>query len=303
MTNRRRKLPQYKNFKFKKKIKHPIKKPIPSVFRILTDTIKHIWKHKRIFIGMIVIYLLLNLLFVKGLKSGLDIPAVKDELQHTSQLSGVGLGATLLAVVAGDSNSGLSEVASFYQTLIAIICSLAYIWLFRQTYEAKKTKIKLKQPFYEGMTPVIPFFLQLILVGIHMLPAIIGISVFGIVQVNGLAVNPVEITIWAIFASLLVVFSLYLLSASVLSLIIVTLPDMTPLKAYKVSKKVVEFRRLIIMRKLILYTILLFAILSSLLLLVVMTIPVIAEWLLIILLAITLPIVIGSGYKLYRSLL
>lgn len=304
MPNRKRKTPKYKAFKLTKRIKPPVQKKLPSVARMLLETWQHMWQNKRLFFGLIAIYFLLNLLFVKGLTTALDVPAIKQELQQSSGINGFELGATLLGVVAGSGSGAVTEVANLYQTIIVIVCALAFIWLFRHTYEAKQPKkIKLKQPFYEGMAPLIPFLLLLIVIGVQLLPMVIGVSVFSTVQVNGLAVTVLETTLWALLTVLMTLFSFYLVSASLLSLIIVTLPDMTPMQAYRSAKRVVAFRRWVIMRKLLLSAILLAVIFGGILLFFIMTLPVLTEWVMALLSALALPLAIGSGYKLYRSLL
>ena len=93
------------------------------------------------------------------------------------------------------------------------------------------------------------------------------------------------------------------MSGSFLSLIIVTLPDMTPIKAYKMSKKVIEFRRLVVLRKLLFFIILFLIIIGGVMLLFIMLIPNLAEWIWLGLSSLILPVIIGSGYRLYRSLL
>lgn len=282
-----------------------INKSIPSVMSVLIGTIKHIWQHKRLFFGVILIYFLLNLIFVKGLTSSVDIPALKTELQKTGNLNSITLGTAMLSAAVGPSNNSGAEIANLYQTIIVIICSLAFIWLFRQTYETKPStiKIKIKQPFYEGMSAIIPFIFLLLLVGLQLLPMIIGISVFSVVQAGGLAATTTETALWGTFALLLGLTSFYMISASIFSLIIVTLPDMTPMQAYKNAKKIVASRRWLIMRKFLSFSILLILILGGLLILIIMVLPAIVEWVMAIVTVIVLPIIIGSGYRLYRSLL
>lgn len=304
MANRKRKLPSYKNFKFKKSIKHPIKKPLPSVFRLFMDTLRHMWRYKRPFFGVILVSLILNIVLIKGFTATQNVPEIKNQLTQLGESSGLLLNATIAGLVVAGSNSNITEVANLYQTMFTIVYSLAFIWLFRQTFETKKfIKIKVKQPFYEGMTPIIPFILQLMIVGLQLIPMVIGVGLFGIVQSKGIAVSAIENVFWVLLMVFLSLLSLYWISASILSLIIVTLPDMTPVKAYKMSKKVVEFRRFIVMRKLFMFIILFLFLVGGLFLLSIMIIPNFAEWTWLILSSFILPMVIGSGYKLYRSLL
>ena len=304
MATRKRKLPSYKDFKIRRSIKHPIKKPIPSVLGLLFGTWKHMWKYKKLFFSVILITLVLNIVLVKGFASGINMPEIKQQLQQVGLTPGIALNTTILGLVVAGANSNLSEVASVYQSILTIISCLAFIWLFRQTYDAKKkVSIKVKDPFYEGMAPVIPFILQLMLMSLQLLPMVIGLGLFGIVQANGLAVTALEISIWVIFLILMIIWGFYLVSGSFLSLIIVTLPDMTPIKAYKMSKKVIEFRRLIVLRKLLFFLILFLIIIGGVMLLFIMVIPNLAEWVWLGLSSLILPVVIGSGYRLYRSLL
>lgn len=304
MKSHKRKKPSYKSFRLSKRIKPPIQKDLPSVRKLISDTCLHIWRYKRIFFGVMVVYILLNLVLVKSFKTALDVPSLKDELQNSSSLQGFSLGATLLGMVASSGVGGTTEVANLYQSIITIITILAFIWLFRETHEhRKKVTIKLKQPYYEGMTPIIPFVLSLMLIGLQLLPMMIGVGVFSLVQTNGLAVTAVETFVWALFAILLSLLSFYLVSASMFGLIIVTLPKSTPISAYKSAKSVVAFRRWTIMRKLLIFIILIGLAYAGVLIGCILILPALVEWLMIILTAIILPIGIGAGYKLYRALL
>lgn len=302
---RRRKKPQYKPFRLRKKIKPPVRKDLPSVRKLIFDTCLHMWRYRKVFVGVILIYIVLNLVLVKGLSSALDIPAIKQELKESSVASGATLNAVLLGVVASSGANGTTDVSSLYQTLITIVFMLAFIWMFRETHEhkLKKIQIKLRQPFYEGMTPIIPFILTLMLIGLQLLPMMIGVGIFSLVQVNGLAVTGIETFLWAVFAILLSILTFYLISASMFGLIIVTLPGGTPVGAYKSAKSVVAFRRWAIMRKLLVYLLVVGLIYAGVMFASIVILPVLTEWILALLSAFILPLSIGCVYKLYRSLL
>ncbi len=305
MGFRRRKKPIYRSFRLSKRIKPPVSKNLPTVRRLILDTCLHMWRYRKIFVGLIFVNFLLNLVLVKGLSSALDIPSLKDELQQSSALSGVAMNAVLLGIVTSSGTEGISEVSNLYQTQITIISILAFIWLFRETYEhtAKKKVVKLKQPFYEGMAPLIQFLLLLMLIGLQLLPMVAGVGIFSLVQVNGLAVTAIETTVWAILALSLSLVSFYLLSPSVFSLYIVTLPKHTPLTAYKSAKSVVAFRRWTIIRKLFYFMIIIGLIYLAVLFGCIVLIPSLTEWVMLFLSSLILPLTIGCGYKLYRSLL
>lgn len=301
---RKRKKPKYKSLRLTKRIKPPALKKLPSSFQAIKSSFVVIKKNKKIFLGMIAIYFLLNILFVKGLASSVDVPGLKHQLT-SSNITGFSLNATLVGVVAGTSGSSASEVGNLYQSILVIVSILAFIWLFRHASEAKKTKQKLlaRQPYYEGMTPLIPFLLVLCVVGLQLIPMLAGVSLFSVVQQNGLAATGLEVFVWALLAILLTLLTFYMISSSLFALIIVTLPDTKPIAALRSARKVVEFRRLALMRKLFILALLVGLVYLALLMLIIIVLPVIAEWFAVLLAAFILPLGIGSIYKLYRELL
>lgn len=302
---RRKKKPKYSSFRLVKRIKPPELKKLPSSFKVIKSSFGVMKSNKKVLLGMIAIYFLLNILFVKSLASSVDVPGLKHQLT-SSNITGFSLSATLVGVVAGTSGSSASEVGNLYQTILVIISILAFIWLFRHTSEAKKTsrqKILVRQPYYEGMTPLIPFLLVISVVGLQLIPMLVGVSLFSVVQQNGLAATGLEIFVWGLLAVLLTLLTFYMISSSIFALIIVTLPNTKPIAALKSARKVVEFRRWVLMRKLFALVLLVGLAYLGLLMLVITILPVIAEWFAVLLGAFILPLGIGSIYKLYRELL
>jgi hypothetical protein len=102
---------------------------------------------------------------------------------------------------------------------------------------------------------------------------------------------------------LTIIWSLWLVTPSVLALFIVSLPDMAPKKALRSARKLVKFRRFTVLRKLLFLPVLLFVILSVLMLPVIFIVPVLAQWVFFVLSMLVLPTVIAYVYTLYRELL
>jgi hypothetical protein len=275
-------------------------KPVPSVRHLIADVCGHVWRHKKTFGGILLIYVVLSLIFVKALSSSVDIASLKDEYGEVLGLTGFVLNSALVADVAGNSSG--TEIGGLYQTIILIITTLASIWLFRQTATSKQS-FQIREPFYRGMAPLIPFLLILIVIGVQLLPLIGGVSLFNAVQTNGLATTGFEVTLWAMIGIGLAMISFYFLSASTFALIIVTLPDVKPLTALRSAKKLVAFRRWVIMRRLFSLIVLTLIIFFSCLLLTVWTVPVMAEWVALLLGGFIIIFLSGFGYKLYRALL
>jgi hypothetical protein len=104
-------------------------------------------------------------------------------------------------------------------------------------------KVGFKDAFYKGMYPLIPFVLVIFIIGLQLLPALFGNLLYSLVTANDLAVTGVEKAIWIILYILLVLLSVYMILSSMFALYIVTLPDMTPLRALRSARQLVVDRR------------------------------------------------------------
>lgn len=253
---------------------------------------------------MSVLYVLLTLVFVKGFSNTLNIPELKDELSTIQNVSSTSTSLTLAGVVATSSGAESGSAAGVYQSILLIIFLLAYVWLFRRTNdETTPVKLAVKEPFYKGMQQLVPFLLTILVIGLQLIPLIVGLGIFGIVQSNGLAATTVEVFLWGLMAGSLSVLTLYFLSSSIIALVIVTLPGTTPMQALKNAKKKTEFRRSAVMVRLFALTLLVSIVLGLLLMLTILVIPAAAEFIFLVLSAVSLPIVVGAVYKLYRAIL
>jgi hypothetical protein len=283
-----------------KRIKPTNLKPLPGVFSLVRDTFRHIWRHKKTFGGILLVYVLFSLVFVKTLSSNVNITSLRDQYGDVLGLSGLVLNSALVADVAG-SGAG-TEIGSLYQTIILLITALASIWLFRQTTASKQT-VQVRDPFYRGMTPLIPFLLIAFVIGLELLPMLGGISLFSMVQNNGLAATTAETLVWALLGFSLAMVTFYLLSSTIFALIIVTLPNMRPVAALRGARKLTAFRRWLIMRKLFWVVLLTVVSFFSLLLVTVWLAPILAEWVALAMGGCVVIFMSGFGYKLYRALL
>jgi hypothetical protein len=116
---------------------------------------------------------------------------------------------------------------------------------------ANQHKARIRDAYYGGMYPLIPFILTLIVIGLELLPLIISAALYGVVITNGIAAHGYEQVIWVIILLGGLSLTLFLLASSIVSLYIVTLPDMTPLKSLRSARDLVRGRRLSVIRKLL----------------------------------------------------
>lgn len=302
-TSRVRKAPYYKSFRLQKKLKHPKGQP-PQVRRLLEKSFSLLWAVKKPLLGIIIVFAILNLLFVRGLQAPVSINELRGSIEEslggeTDNLS------TNLAVfselINGSDETTAPESASIYSSLFVLLLSLALVWLFRQHTAGNKPSTKLA--FYRSTYPLVPTVLVILVIGLQLLPFAVVSSLFSIVMNNGIAANGFEVAVWMLLLFSSGILSLYLVSSSVFALYIVTLPDMTPMKALRSARQLVLHRRFVIMRRLIVAPIIMFVILAGLLLPAIFFAGIIAPWVYFGLSLLALPFLHSYVYSLYRELL
>lgn len=221
------------------------KQAIPTSFSILGQVFKLVQKHWQVLGGVMLVYLILNIVFASGLSTVINnFSAVKDNLSDGRSFSDAlgGFGALL------GGSAGGSESASVIQSLLVVFVSLVIIWALRQLLAGKKFSVK--EAYYNSMFPLIPFLLVIFVIIIQLLPVTLGSSLVALIvstlSSSGLATFIMVLLILPLFA-----WSVYMLSSSIFALYIVTLPDMQPRQALRSAKKLVSLRRLKIIRRLL----------------------------------------------------
>jgi hypothetical protein len=301
VKSRRVKQAKYSSFKLHKRIKHPVK--LPNVWRLSRAAGIVLWQHKRLFAGLTLIYGLLNLLLVQGIAGNTDTTTLKQTLDQGfaghfgALLSGLGV-FTVLISSAGNSTD---QTAGAYQVFLALISSLAIIWGLRQVLAGNQ--LRWRDPFYRGMYPLIPFILVLVVIGLQLLPLLIGASLYSTVISNGIAVYAVEKLVWALLYVLLALLSLYMVSSSLFALYIVTLPDMTPMKALRSARELVRHRRWTVLRKVLFLPLLLLIVAGVIMVPIIIWLTPLAQWTFFILTMSALLAIHAYMYTLYRELL
>lgn len=256
---RRMKKPKYRSFRLEKRIKYHAP-PTPGTIETLKETLRFGKKHWRVILGVASIYAVLQLVLVRSVSNGLDFTSVKEAVAsglqtsfETKDVAGFLNVASILGVVMFNPTAGVeTNVASqFYQTALLIIFSMALIWALRKLNIGQKFKVK--DAYYKGMYPLVPFILVLIVLAIQTLPVFIANFILQLVQDpnSPIALSLAEQLLWAIFWFLMFVSTAYMVSGSIFALIVVTMENMTPVRAIKGAYDIVRFRRLVLMRRFI----------------------------------------------------
>ena len=301
-AKRRLESPKYHSFKMAKKIKHP-KGGLPKARTLFAASLRHLWAHRKPFVGITLIYLTLTILLVKGLNTSGEVPAIKQGFQDVlhGTTGQIATGVAVFGFLVGSASGVSSEVAGTYQSMLLINVSLALIWSLRQTHAG--TKVGVREAFYRGMYPLVPFLAVLLVIGLQFIPLAVGSWLFGVTITSGLAVTGPEQFLWISLCFLLVLLTVYMVSSSVFALYVATLPDMTPMKALRSTRELVRYRRWTVLRK-VLFLPLVVLVLGALVVIpVILLIAPLAEWVFFVLTMTVLAVTHSYLYSLYRELL
>jgi hypothetical protein len=295
--------PKYHSFRLQKRI--PSTDPrVPGSFSLFLGALKVLKTHWRLFMGIVIIYGLLNAIFVQGLTSGNSLGDLKGSVQNIvgGHFGGVSSGFTIMLFLLGASNDHANNPAGGgYQFILMIIVSLALIWALRQVHAGGK--ITVRDAYYQGMAPLVPFVVVLGAIGLQLLPMVAGVGVYSLVMSTGVAVSGVEKFLWLLVLVIPTLVSLYMMTSSIFALYIVTLPKMTPLKALRTARELVQQRRWIVLRKVVFLPLALLVFSTLLMLVTILVVSPLAIVMFFILTTTGIAIIHSYMYSLYRSLL
>jgi hypothetical protein len=293
--------PTARSIKQPRRLKQPTR--LPAAWRLTKSAWQVLWRHRRLFLGITLVYGLLNLVLVQGLASNTDVTSLKNTLNHafSGHFASLASGASVFAVLVTSAGNGSSQTAGAYQLFLGIITSLAVIWALRQLMAG--SALRVRDAYYRGMYPLIPFILVLIVIGLELIPLLIGSSLYSVVITNGIAVNaPEKILFLTIFVALAAV-SIYLILSSIFALYIVTLPDMTPFKALRSARQLVKGRRWPLLRKILFLPLVLLVVAAVIMMPIIIFLTPAAQWVFFLLTMFALVAIHAYLYTTYRELL
>lgn len=282
------------------KSERPTYSRLPNVITLTKSAFRLLAMNWKVTLGIALWYGLLNIILVHSLNGSVNVANLKEQL---SNVSGLGSALSAFSYVVSSSSSGASSDASAYQMFLLLIVSLALIWSFRQMLSAKHPRLRIRDSFYKGMYPLIPVLLVLLILSLQLIPMLVGATLFSAVVGNGIAVSAPEVIISCLVFLALIIWSLLLITPTIFALYIVSLPDMTPLKALRSAKTIVKFRRPTVLRKVLFLPLLIVASLAVVIIPVIFVVPVLAQWVYFGLSILILPAVHAYLYTLYRELL
>lgn len=299
--SRKFKQPSYRSFRLSKRVTHDGPK-LPSAWLLLKRSAGLLWQYKTLFGGILAVYALLQLVLVQGVL-GNNFSETSDAVKEVlgDQWNGLASGLTLFSYLVGSAGQTSTGEASVYQTLLLLIVSLAFIWALRQVMAGHAVRIR--DTYYKGMYPLVPFVLILLVIALQTIPLLIGAWLYQTVVANGIAVSAVEYVFWLLIFGIFATLTIYMICSSLFALYISTLPDMTPMKALRSARGLVLYRRWSVLRKLLFLAAVILLVLAIVLVPVIIFAAAIAPVVFYILSVLAVGFVHTYLYSLYRELL
>ncbi len=297
-----RRKPVYKSFRLHKAIK-PHRPSIATWWELIGMSLQLMKANRRALFTFTLIYGILNILLVRGLNSPIDFTELQLVYEDIfgGSVDALTTSLTTFGLLLGASADAGGDLAQMYQSILILLGSLAIIWLYRQ--QQAGNNVTMKDAFYRGMYPLIPFILILAVIGLQSLPGLVGNFIYTAAISGDLLFGAFEHILMITMMVLLIILSLYMMSSSGIALYIATLPEMTPLHALREARELVRHRRLVVLTRFIML------ILIVLFLLFVITVPIIffapafAPWVFFLSTILAVPFVHGYLFSLYRELL
>lgn len=274
----------------------PKLQPLPSAWYILKRTFAVLWNHKKLFAGIMLFYGLFALVLVQS-SSAVDVQSLKTALTDAFK----GNGGQLAASISIIGYLASSPAAGAYQLILLLIVGLASVWALRQVTAGHK--IKIREAYYKGMTPLVPLVLMILMLSIRLIPFAIGSTIYDVVSSYGVAAGSAEQILWLVVYILLTAWSIYLILPTIMGLFVVTLPEMTPRQALRSAKQMVYRRRWNLIRKLLVLLLTVVLIMGAVMVPVIAYLAPAASWIFFVLSWFLIAFIVTYGYVLYLELL
>lgn len=231
---------------------------LPGYVAFTYQVHKLLWQHKKMIIGLVVIYGVVSALLMGGLLSQDTYSQLRDTVKSTSNNALTGFtgaieqaGLVLVSSASGGTN-GSSDTAQAQQVYAAIgglLVWLTVVWLLRAVLAGKKPR--LRDGLYNAGAPILPTFLVALLLLVQLIPIALAAVGYMAASSSGLLdIGFASMAFW-IIAALLTIMSLYWVSGTFMALVIVTLPGMYPWQAIRTAGDLVVGRRIRILLRLL----------------------------------------------------
>lgn len=208
---------------------------------------KTVWSHRKLFIGLGVIYLILFTILV-GVGSQDTYNSLVDLLKDANSgvvegdLSQVGqAGLLFLTIASVGITDSPTEAQQIYAVLLGLMVWLTTVWLLRNTLAGHKVRVR--DGLYNAGAPLLSTFLVVLVLVVQFIPLLLAVLGYGAATTSGLLSGGVEAMLFWFAASFLGLLSIFWATSTIFGLVMVTLPGMYPMKALRNAGDLVLGRR------------------------------------------------------------
>lgn len=293
---------RYRSFRLQKRIK-PELKPLPNSWELVKQTFSFIWLHKKIILGIFLVHLAVYYLVIRAPIQP-DVKQIQNTISSAVDKSGTkvnGFETNVVTVSAVLGSTGATQQNGTLAMVLLAIVGLAYIWAIRMLHNGNK--ITIRDSFYQGMTPIITVAFVLTVVILELLPFAFASFVYTLARTSGIFVSGFEDLAFFTLTMFIGLLSFYWMTSGIIAVFMVALPGVYPIFALSSARKLVQFQRLKVFRRMLSLPLMLGFAYLTLLVISIRFFPsktfIFAE----IVQLLFVPLVLTYLYKLYRSML
>lgn len=221
----------------------------PGLLSHAVFSFKIIFKNWRIFLPLILLIAVMNILLVGIMNEDTFVQFQKsiDETAEDIQMGELGTfaksGLLLVSTITtGGLSQGMTEVQQVFATLLFIVTWLTTIYLLRHILAGHK--VKMRDGLYNALAPFISTLIVALVIFVEAIPAMIVIIAYSAAVATNFLATPFYALIFFIFAALLILLSVYLISSSLVAMIAVSAPGLYPLVAIQTASDLLASRRI-----------------------------------------------------------
>lgn len=221
---------------------------VPGILTHIFKTFGALLKNWKLFLPMLVIMVVVNAVLI-GVMSASTWSQYESTLDEASlQVAGGDIGAVgkaglllLSTITTGGLANDSNEVKTAFSIILLLVVWLVTIFLLRHLFAGHK--VKLRDGFYNALTPLISTLVVLVIAIVQCIPIFLLVIAYSAAVQTDFLTTPFYALVFFIFAALMILISGYLLSSSLIAMVAVSAPGLYPLKAIGTASELMMGRR------------------------------------------------------------
>lgn len=238
----------HNSFKLSKKRDYHVNLPLPGYMDFTVSVFRLLKNNKNTFLLLILVGVVLGVTTASTLAQGRYIEIVANLRESIFALRGEPLtlmgetasiiGALFFAGIGGNAINANNP----YPYLIALLLWLTSVWLVRNIKAGKS--VTLREGLYNSGAPIISTGLIATVTAVQLAPAMVAVGVYVSSANNGFLENGAVAMALGLAVFFVILLCVYWLTATLLALIIITLPNTYPLQALRLAANLASGIRL-----------------------------------------------------------